>query len=185
MGIKKGFAIAVIAALMAFSVQSAAAAGVKPWYAPKLEKLGFYVFDPPFVFQDFKVTNLAGAEKSRASVKGKIVLLNFWATWCPPCKEEIPSIEALSKSMKGKNFEVFAVNLGDDAATVKSFVAERNLTFPIYLDPKNLLSRTYASQGIPTTYLLDKDGRFIAGMVGGYNYSNPDFISLLDELTSK
>ncbi|MHB9151932.1 MAG: TlpA disulfide reductase family protein [Spirochaetales bacterium] len=185
MGIRKRLFIAAFAVLLIGSAQWAAAASIKPWYAPKLEKLGFYVFDPPFVFQDFKVINLAGAEKARANAKGKIVLLNFWATWCPPCKEEIPSIEALSQAMKGKNFEVFAVNLGDDSATVKSFVAEHKLSFPIYLDPKNLLSGTYASQGIPTTYLLDKDGRFIAGMVGAYNYSNPDFMSLLDELSKK
>ena len=185
MGIRKRLFIAAFAVLLFGSAQWVAAASIKPWYAPKLEKLGFYVFDPPFVFQDFKVTNLAGEGKARASVKGKIVLLNFWATWCPPCKEEIPSIEALSQAMKGKNFEVFAVNLGDDFATVKSFVAEHKLSFPIYLDPKNLLSGTYASQGIPTTYLLDKDGRFIAGMVGAYNYSNPDFISLLNELSKK
>lgn len=185
MRIRKSLFVAAFAVLLLGSAQWVAAASIKPWYAPKLEKLGFYVFDPPFVFQDFKVTNLAGAEKARANVKGKIVLLNFWATWCPPCKEEIPSIEALSQAMKGKSFEVFAVNLGDDAAMVKSFVAEHKLSFPIYLDQKNLLSSTYASQGIPTTYLLDKDGRFIAGMVGAYNYSNPDFMSLLDELSKK
>ena len=174
--------IAIIALLITASLSSVSAAAAKPWYAPRLEKLGFFVFDPPFVFQDFKVTNLTGVEKTRTSVKGKIVLLNFWATWCPPCREEIPGIESLSKAMKGRNFEVFAVNLGDDPATVKAFVAEQKMTFPVYLDPRNLLSRTYASQGIPTTYLLDKEGRFIAGMVGSYNYSNPEFIGFLSEL---
>lgn len=177
-------AVAALAAFLLLSLSTLTAAA-KPWYAPKLEKMGFYVFDPPFVFQDFKVTNLSGATATRASVKGKVVLLNFWATWCPPCREEIPSIETLSRTMNGKDFEVFAINLGDDLATVKSFVTEKKLTFPVYLDSKNLLSGTYASQGIPTTYLLDKDGRFIAGMVGGYNYANPDFIGFLNELVKK
>lgn len=181
---KRPFIIAA-AILMIASAQFASAAATKPWYAPRLEKLGFYVFDPPFVFQDFKVQNLAGAEKTRSGAKGKVLLLNFWATWCPPCKEEIPSIETLSQAMKGKSFEVFAVNLGDDPATVKSFVAEHKMSFPVYLDPKNLLSRTYASQGIPTSYLIDKEGRFIAGMVGSYNYANPEFMSFLDELAKK
>lgn len=182
---RKTMIIAVAAAFVLFAVLPAASAATKPWYVPRLEKLGFYVFDPPFIYQDFKVTTISGAEKARTSTKGNIVLLNFWATWCPPCREEIPAIEALSKAMKGKKFEVFAVDSGEDLATVKSFVSEQKMTYPVYLDPKNILSRTYASQGIPTTYLLDKDGRFIAGMVGGYNYSNPEFIALLNELAQK
>jgi len=161
------------------------AADAKPWYAPKLESLGFYVFDPPFVFQDFRVTTMSGTSKTRASVKGKVVLLNFWATWCPPCREEIPSIESLGKLMTGSNFEIFAVNLGDDAQTVKKFVAEQKMTFPVYLDPKNTLAKTYASQGIPTTYLIDKDGKFIAGMVGSFNYTNPELVAVLKELAKK
>lgn len=177
--------IAAVLVLAFFSALPALAQTVKPWYAAKFEKLGFYVFDPPFVFQDFKVIDLSGAEKTRAVVKGKIALLNFWATWCPPCKEEIPSIERLSQMMKGKKFEVFAVSVGESPATVKAFAAEQKMTFPIYLDPKNALTRTYASQGIPTTYILDKDGRFIAGMVGGYAYDSPDMVALLSELAEK
>lgn len=177
--------VAAAAALVLLSLSPAAAAADKPWYAPRLEKLGFYVFDPPMTFQDFKVASLAGPEKTRSSLKGKIVLLNFWATWCPPCKEEIPTIESLSRSMKGKNFDIMAVSVGEDLATVKSFVAAQKMSFPIYLDPRNSLTRTYASQGIPTTYLLDKEGRFIAGIVGGYNYADSEFISLLDEMTQR
>lgn len=164
---------------------SLAGAAEKPWYAPKLEQLGFFVFDPPFQFQDFKVTTLDGVSKSRTSAKGKIVLLNFWATWCPPCREEIPSIETLAKTMAGKNFEVFAVSVGEEAKTVKSFVEEQKITYPVYLDPRNLLGRTYAAQGIPTTYLLDKNGKFIAGIVGSYKYDNPAFLAFLAELASK
>jgi len=181
---RKVFIVAAAAALVLLSLSPAAAAD-KPWYAPRLEKLGFYVFDPPMAFQDFKVASLAGPEKTRSSLKGKIVLLNFWATWCPPCKEEIPTIESLSRSMKGKNFDIMAVSVGEDLATVKSFVAAQKMSFPIYLDPRNSLTRTYASQGIPTTYLLDKEGRFIAGIVGGYNYADSEFISLLDEMTQR
>ena len=182
---RKNVIMAVAAAFLLFAVLPASSETAKPWYAPRLEKLGFYVFDQPFVYPDFKVASLSGTSQARTSTKGTIVLLNFWATWCPPCREEIPAIEALSKAMKGQKFQVFAVDVGEDQATVKSFVSEQKITYPVYLDPKNILSRVYASQGIPTTYLLDKDGRFIAGMVGGYNYSNPEFISFLEELVRK
>lgn len=160
-------------------------AASKAWYAQPLTKLGFYVFDNAFTQPDFRVTNLSGAPKSRSSLKGKAVLLNFWATWCPPCKEEIPSIDTLSKAMKGKNFEVFAVSLGEDAETVRRFITEQKVSYPVYLDTRNTLAGSYASQGIPTTYILDKDGKFIAGMVGTYDYANPEFIAIMDELTRR
>lgn len=175
----------IIAAVMLSLAPIQAGAAASPWYVARFEGLGFHVFEPAFSFQDFKVSTLAGGSKTRSSSKGNIILLNFWATWCPPCKDEIPSIDALSKTMKGKAFEVFAVNLGDSAETVKSFVSEWKIGFPVYLDPKNLLSRTYASQGIPTTYVLDKQGRFIAGMVGSYDYSNPEFVALMTELAAR
>ncbi len=178
-------AVFVALALAFLAVSTASAAAAKPWYAAKLESLGFYVFDPPFASQDFQVTSLSGGQKTPSSLKGKVVLLNFWATWCPPCKEEIPSIESISKTMKGQAFEVFAVNLGDDAATVKAFVAERKLSFPIYLDTKNKLASSFASQGIPTSYLLDKDGKFIAGVVGSYDYAKPEFAAFLKELAQR
>jgi thioredoxin-related protein len=68
---------------------------------------------------------------------------------------------------------------------VQGFVDDQKISFPVYLDPRNTLARNYASQGIPTTYILDKEGRFIAGMVGSYNYANPEFIALLDELVRR
>ncbi len=157
----------------------------KPWYAARLEALGFQVFDPAFEFKDFTVLSLEGGMKKRSSLTGKIVLLNFWATWCPPCKEEMPSIEALGKAMKGLPFEIFAVDLGDSPAEVKAFVKERNLSFPVYLDTKKSLASVYASRGIPTTYILGKDGKFIAGIVGAYDYSNPALIGILKEMSAR
>ncbi|HEY9053750.1 MAG TPA: TlpA disulfide reductase family protein [Rectinemataceae bacterium] len=157
----------------------------KPWYAARLQSLGFQVFDPAFEFKDFTVLTLEGGMKKRSSLQGKLALLNFWATWCPPCKEEMPSIEALGKAMKGLPFEIFAVDLGDSPAEVKAFVKERNIGFPVYLDPKKSLAATYASRGIPTTYLIGKDGKFIAGIVGAYDYSNPALVSLLKEMAAR
>jgi thiol-disulfide isomerase/thioredoxin len=182
---KKIFNFALVMAFVAFAAIPSSAAATKPWYAPRLEALGFQVLDPPAELKDFKVLTLEGTSKSRSSSKGKVVLLNFWATWCPPCKAEIPSIETLSRSMKDLPFEVFAVDLGESPVSVKGFVAENKMSYPVYLDTANSLARAYASQGIPTTYLLDKSGRFIASMVGSFNYAKPEFLGLMREIAVK
>jgi thiol-disulfide isomerase/thioredoxin len=178
-----GLAIATLALFLLPTV--AFAAGARPWYAERLEKLGFFVFDTPYPFADFQVEKMAGGSISRSSLKGSIVLLNFWATWCPPCKEEMPSIETLYKAMKGKKFEIMAVNLGDPKSTVKSFLEQNKYSFPVYLDQKNSLAKAYASRGIPTTYVLDKSGRFIAGVVGSARYDTPELIAMMTELADK
>ena len=161
------------------------AASEKPWYAEPFEELGFYVFDNPSRQTDFTVETLTGKLSTRSSLKGNIVLLNFWATWCPPCKEEIPSIENLGLAMKGKNFKIMAVSLGETRATVASFVNKTKMTYPVYLDPKKSLTATYASRGIPTTYVLDKNGDFIAAVIGGMKYDSPETIRLFAELAAR
>ena len=180
-----GAFVALFLTLMFCTVAGIHAATPRPWYAASFEKLGFSVFDPPMTMKDFLVVNLNGASKTRASAKGNIVLLNFWATWCPPCRAEMPSIEALSAKMKGKKFEIIAINVGDSAAEVKDFLKQNKYTYPVYLDTQNKLLATYASQGIPTTYVLDKQGRFIAGVVGGMDYSRPEVVSLLTKLAEE
>ncbi len=177
----------VILALLIFfgSASTVFGAESRPWYAAGLEKLGFYVFDQPFDQPNFNVTSVVGTMKSRLALKGNITLLNFWATWCPPCKQEIPSIQKLYDTMKGQKFEIMAIDVGESVSTVKSFLAQNKITYPVYLDPKNTLASAYASRGIPTTYLLDKSGKFIAGIIGAFDYSNPQFVNIVKELASK
>ena len=177
----------MILALLIFfgSVSTAFGAESRPWYAAGLEQLGFYVFDQPFDQPNFNVTSVTGTLKTRLSSKGNITLLNFWATWCPPCKQEIPTIQKLNDAMKGQKFEIMAVDLGESASTVKGFLDQNKITYPVYLDPKNSLAGAYASRGIPTTYILDKSGKFIAGIIGTFDYTNPQFVSIIKELASK
>ncbi len=183
-GSRKLLALALVAFTILVPSIVGAASG-KPWYASRFEKLGFYVFDTPSRQADFTVETMAGKLATRSSLKGNIVLLNFWATWCPPCKEEIPSIENLAVAMQGKNFKVMAVSVGETRSTVASFVAERKMTYPVYLDPRRSLTATYASRGIPTTYVIDKNGDFIAAVIGGIKYDSAETISLFAELASR
>lgn len=173
------------ALILLLSVGLTFGAEVKPWYAARLESLGFYVFDQPFEAPNFSVASVDGKMKSRLSTKGKITLLNFWATWCPPCKQEIPTIQRLHDIMKSEKFEIMAVDLGESPNSVKSFLEENKISYPVYLDPKNSLASLYASRGIPSTYILDKNGKFIAGIIGSFDYDSPEFINIMKELARK
>jgi thiol-disulfide isomerase/thioredoxin len=178
-------ALAAWANPLASSAQSPASAAPKPWYADRLEKLGFFVFPHAVDVGDFSAEALGGGQADLSSVKGKVVLLNFWATWCPPCRQEMPSIESLWKKTRNLPFTVIAVSIGEEKGTVKKFIDEQKYTYPIFLDPSGRLGAAFNANVIPTTYLLDKSGRAIAGTKGSQEYDSPEFLSLLADLASR
>jgi len=162
-----------------------AAATNKPWYADRLEALGFYVFPAPEPIPPFSVKTLKGADASLAALSGKVVLLNFWATWCPPCKMEMPSIQVLYDKMKGTAFDIMAISVSEKPSTVTDFLKNNPYSYPMYLDESGSASAPFASRGIPTTFILDKQGRAIAGIVGSRSYDGPEVVSLFKELAEK
>jgi peroxiredoxin len=132
---------------------------------------------------DFSLPNVAGKQVKLSSFKGKVVFLNFWASWCPPCREEMPSIENLFKKMKGKNFQILAVSLDEGGAdVVKRFVSKNRYTFPILLDPDNKAAGKYGIYSIPATYIIDKQGYIIDYYVGSRDWSEDAAISALKKL---
>jgi thiol-disulfide isomerase/thioredoxin len=162
-----------------------AAATTAPWYVSRLETLGFNVFPAPEPMPPFVVKTFAGADASLAALSGKVVLLNFWATWCPPCKQEMPSIQVLHDSMKGLPFQVMAVSVAEKSRTVTDFLKNYPYTFPMYLDESGAVSAPFASRGIPTTFILDKQGRAIAGILGARSYDGPEVLALFKELAER
>jgi len=112
---------------------------------------------PPFTLKGVK-----GSTVSLASYKGKVVLLDFWATWCRPCRIEMPRVEALYKEFKTKGLVVFGVNFAEDIATVKAFLAKNPYTMPILLDTKGEAGRLYQADAIPTLVVIGKDGKISA-----------------------
>lgn len=148
----------------------------------RLGALGFYVYDAPIDLPLSSVAKLGGGSMSAESFKGKITLLNFWATWCPPCRAEMPSIERLYAQTKDSNFQIVAVNAGERQAQVASFIEKNKYTFPIYLDESNALSSIFAARGLPSTYLVDKDGKVIAARIGAMEYDQAALIQLFKEL---
>lgn len=122
------------------------------------------------VFPDFEVKDLNGNPLSLAKFRGKVVLVDFWATWCGPCIEELPNVLAAYKKYRAKGFEIVGISLDRNEAELRSFVVEKQMTWPQYFDGKhwdNELAVRYGVASIPTTYLLDRDGRIIGADLRG------------------
>ena len=177
--------LAALALITLFTVSAPLEAEGTPWYAARLAALGFQVYSTPRPAQDFVATGLDGSKTALSSLKGKIVLLNFWATWCPPCKAEMPSIEALWKATKGKAFTVLALSDGESPSDVSAFIRKNGYTYPIFVDPAGSVSRRYGVQGIPTTYVIDKKGMVLARVIGGIEYGTPEALSIFAELADR
>jgi len=132
---------------------------------------------------NFKLKDLRGDEVSLAALRGKVVFLNVWATWCAPCREEMPSIESLYRNFKGdKDFVVLAVSQDTDGSVVAPFVKQNRLQFTVLLDPRNQVGERYDVNGIPETFIIGRDGRIVAHHVGPYDWSNVEIREALQEL---
>jgi thiol-disulfide isomerase/thioredoxin len=112
------------------------------------------------------------------------VLINYWATWCPPCRREMPSMERLSQALKGEAFSVLAVDVGEDADTIDAFTSQLDteLSFPILLDTRSRTMQAWQVAGLPTTFLVDKQGRIAASAIGGREFDHPEIIRAIREL---
>jgi thiol-disulfide isomerase/thioredoxin len=131
--------------------------------------------------------DLDGKAHDLASLKGKVVLINFWATWCPPCRREMPSMERLQQALAGEPFVVLAVDVGEDADTIEAFTSQFDTvpTFPILLDTRSRAMQAWKVAGLPTTYLVDKQGRIVASAIGGREFDHPGMIEAISDLLRK
>jgi peroxiredoxin len=129
---------------------------------------------------DFTLPLLDGKNVTLSQFKGKVVFLNFWATWCGPCVSEMPSMEAVYQKLKDKGFEILAVNIGESKGDVSAFMKEHKLSFPTVLDEKGAVSSYYNVQAIPTTYIIDRRGLIIARLVGSTNWNRQAAISAFE-----
>ncbi|MEO8371633.1 MAG: TlpA disulfide reductase family protein [Candidatus Solibacter sp.] len=109
----------------------------------------------------FKVTGMDGKTYSLASLKGRIVLLNFWATWCPPCRKEMPDMEKLYRAYEKRGLTVIAVS-DEDRPTVEQFLAKNAYSFPVALDPGREVNKAFNVDGIPKSFIFDREGRLAA-----------------------
>jgi peroxiredoxin len=132
---------------------------------------------------DFLLPDLAGRQYRLSDFRGKVVFLNVWATWCPPCRDEMPSMEKLHRSLAGKEFVMLAVS--EDAQgreAVEPFVRQLGLTFPILLDPDGFIPKRYGITGYPETFIIDRSGRIIQHLIGPEDWASNQAVHYFNQL---
>jgi peroxiredoxin len=130
----------------------------------------------------FDLGDIEGGRKGLTDFKGKVILLNFWATWCPGCREEMPSLEKLWEKFQAKGVMVVAVAVDRSRREVKSFATELGLTFPILLDVEGVVRKDYEITALPMTYLIGKDGKISGRMYGGREWAGEGADALMEHL---
>ena len=132
---------------------------------------------------NFTLKNLDGKEISLNQFRGKHVLINFWATWCGPCKIEMPSLEALYERFKDRNFVLLAIsNDMFGANIVKPFVKAHNINFPVLLDQRLKVSNAFGVVSLPTTFMIDPQGKIIGALFGAEDWATPNNILYFENL---
>jgi len=132
---------------------------------------------------NLNLTDLKGKKWDTRDLRGKVIFLNFWATWCGPCKEEMPSMEELYQQFKSKDFIFLTISVDyEKKEIVKEFIGKHRYTFPVLLDPECATLDLFQVKGIPTTFLIDKKGIMIGKATGPKNWKKPEVVSILNSL---
>ena len=151
-----------------------------------MQELGFQLPRRSVQAVDFDLQDLAGATHSLDSYRGSVVFLNFWATWCAPCRTEMPAMQALHERLADTDgFAMVAVNLQEEAARVQGFAAELELSFRILLDSSGETAATYGARTLPMSYIIDKDGSILARIIGIRSWDEPEFEQLFRTLAGR
>ncbi|MBI1893218.1 MAG: TlpA family protein disulfide reductase [Candidatus Rokubacteria bacterium] len=135
---------------------------------------------------DFTAPGLDGSTVRMKDHAGRVIFLNFWATWCPPCREEMPSMERLYQRLQGKGLTVIALAIDTDGErVVKPIVTEWRLTYPIGLDPKMTVAGKYRVRSLPSTFIIDRKGQLVATAHGPREWDSPDAVEFLESLLAQ
>lgn len=128
----------------------------------------------------------AGQKISPEDIKGKVLFVNFWASWCPPCKEEMPSIESLFREMSGNgNFKMVTILYKDSYRDGVDYVKQNDYTIPVYTDDGSLAARAFGVTGVPETYILDKKGQVRKRVLGPAEWDSPEAKDLIRSLLAE
>jgi len=147
-----------------------------------LEKLKLTAYSRSTIPPEFNARTVDGEELSLASVQGKVVLLNFWATWCVECRTEMPAFERLHRELSAQGLAVLGINSREESATIRQYARELGLTFPLILDLSGKINSTFGVIGVPTTFLIGRDGRAVALAIGPRGWTEKPGRAIIDAL---
>ena len=154
-----------------------------PAHDPSRHGFKLVTFARPFTPPDFSLMDLSGKRAELAEFRGQYVLLNFWATWCPPCVKEMPSMDVLYQRYRDRGFAVVAISSDKEGAQlVRSFTEKLGVSFRILLDPDGRISEAYGAKNLPVSFLLDRQGNVIAAAQGAREWDSPEALSALEEI---
>ena len=156
------------------------------WYLSAPVKTSTTAYNLPTIGSaapDFQLVDTEGEVRSLSAERGKVVLVNFWATWCPPCKAEMPSMEELYLNHGSGNFEILAINVDDNGPDVMpGFLKENPHTFPILFDSEFQARTLYGVSMFPESFIVDKNGIITRKLIGAIDWTSPQMLSYLNSL---
>ena len=131
---------------------------------------------------DFELQDTEGNTHRLSDYRGKTVIINFWTTWCPPCREEIPSMNRAWKELENEDVVILAINMGEDEDTIFIFTADYPADFPLLMDGDGEVIAQWPVKGLPTTYVVAPDGSIAFRAIGGREWDAPEFLDLIRSL---
>jgi len=134
---------------------------------------------------DFKLPDMDGEIHSLASYKGKPIIINFWATWCPPCRAELPSMNRGWAKIKDEGIAMIAVNVGESEDTIFTFTADYPIDFTVLLDESGEIIKQWPIKGLPTTFVVDGEGRLVYRAIGGREWDSDELLDIVRRLDKK
>jgi thiol-disulfide isomerase/thioredoxin len=162
---------AAAAVALAFATAAAAETQIKPWTLAA----------PPTL----ALTDLKGRRSDLAELRGRVVVVNFWATWCVPCKDELPSLQRLRDKLAGKPLEVITVNYGEFPERARAFVEKEGLALTVLLDTQKDAARAWSVGGLPMTFVVDASGRARYRAFGELDWSSGEALTLVEKLVAE
>lgn len=131
---------------------------------------------------EFRLQATDGRSVSLSNFRGKVVMVHFWATWCPPCVEELPTIDKLNRTIADKDFQLLAVSVDDETSEVAAFLKKHGLNLPVLLDPGRKTAGLYGTYKFPETYIVDRRGVVRMKVIGPRDWSNPANVKLVQDM---
>lgn len=136
-------------------------------------------FDPPRPGTDFRLTDQWGVGHSLEDYRGKVVVLNFWASWCRPCVSEMPALEKAWKTLRADQVQVVGIAVNETSADIRRFLQKQSVSFPLLPDDDATVTGEWRVIGLPTTYVLNQQGEVASRFVGPYEWDSPDSLEYL------